>query len=283
VAEPPKGLVTVVPALACPHCGAELDVDDGAGRLICLAGHAFDVARQGYVSLLAGGGAAVQADTTEMIEARARFLGAGWYEPFLDAVAGAVTGVGGVLLDCGAGEGAYLRRAADAADGVGIGLDLSKPAARRLARSGPRIGAVVANGWDRLPVADGAVAAVLSVFAPRNAAEFARVLAPDGAVVVLAPTTDHLRELIGPLGLISVQDNKVARLDGALGRYFELVSREPVVHRLMLPGEAITDLVGMGPNAHHGVGDRAAALAELTADGPIPVTAAATLSVFRRR
>ncbi|MFC7756056.1 class I SAM-dependent methyltransferase [Tsukamurella soli] len=173
----------------------------------------------------------------------------------------------------------------DAAPGtVGIGLDLSKPAARRLARRDPRVGAVVANGWDRLPVADGAVAVVLSVFAPRNATEFARVLAPGGAVVVLTPTARHLRELVGPLGMISVEDGKVARLDATLGRHFELVDRQRLDWIMELAADAVDDLVAMGPSAHHTTPDaRRAATARLIGpDGTVAVTASGQVSVFRR-
>lgn len=289
MAEAPPGLAAVRSALVCPHCRGGLDLDPPGppARLVCGAGHAFDVARQGYVSLLSGGGAAVRADSTEMIDARSRFLGAGWYRRFVDAVAGVVaesaTGAGGVIVDCGAGEGTYLRAAVTGCGGRGIGVDLSKPAARRLARSGPRIGAVVADGWDRLPIADGAAGAVLNVFAPRNPAEFARMLAPGGVVVVLSAAADHLRELVGPLGMIGVQEGKVARLDAALGSHFELLAREDHRWTMALPAGAVADLVGMGPSARHRAAQRPAALADLTARGPVEVTAAGLLSVFRLR
>lgn len=45
-------LDAVTDLLACPQCERGLDLDDGV--LLCEAGHSFDVARQGYVSLLTG-------------------------------------------------------------------------------------------------------------------------------------------------------------------------------------------------------------------------------------
>ncbi|ADG77804.1 Methyltransferase type 11 OS=Tsukamurella paurometabola (strain ATCC 8368 / DSM / CCUG 35730/ CIP 100753 / JCM 10117 / KCTC 9821 / NBRC 16120 / NCIMB 702349/ NCTC 13040) OX=521096 GN=Tpau_1173 PE=4 SV=1 [Tsukamurella paurometabola] len=283
--EVPSGLIAVLPALACPHCGLEFDAD--GGTLVCPRGHAFDIARQGYVSLLAGATANLIADDADMIAARERFFATGHYSRFHDAVATAAASVPaglGPILDCGAGEGEYLARAVAARGGAGIGLDLSKPAARRTARRGPSIGSIVANGWDRLPIGDGALGAVLSVFAPRNASEFARVLAPGGLLVVLTPTPRHLRELVGPLGMISVEDGKVARLDGALRDRFELLDRERHEWVMELDAAAAGDLVAMGPSAHHGSADeRAAQLAGLTADGPAHVTASGTVSVFRVR
>ena len=53
--------------------------------LRCNAGHAFDVARQGYVNLL-GAAAPGSADTAGMVQARAEFLAAGHYRPFAEAV-----------------------------------------------------------------------------------------------------------------------------------------------------------------------------------------------------
>ena len=63
---------------------------------------------------------------------------------------------------------------------------------------------------------DGVAAVVLSVFAPRNGEEMARILAPGGALVAVTPTTRHLYELVGPLGLLSVPDDKEDRLDAQL-------------------------------------------------------------------
>ena len=284
MAQVPPGLAAVLPALACPHCGGDFDAD--GGTLLCAAGHSFDVARQGYVSLLAGDASGLIADDADMVAARERFFATGHYETFHAAVAAAAADApAGPVLDCGAGEGEYLARACAARDanglgGTGIGLDLSKPAARRTARRGPSIGAVVANGWGRLPVADGAVAAVLSVFAPRNAAEFARVLAPGGLLVVLTPGPRHLREIVEPLGMISVEEGKVARLDGAL-HDFSLLSREKHEWVMDLTADAPADLVAMGPSAHHGSPEeRAAAIARLTADGTAAVTASGTVSIY---
>ncbi len=87
--------------------------------------------------------------------------------------------------------------------------------------------AVVADTWAGLPVRDGAVDRVLVVFAPRNGAETARVLAPGGRLVVVTPAADHLAELVGPLGLLSVDPAKAERLAGSLGRTWSPPRRAP--------------------------------------------------------
>jgi len=62
----------VIRYLACPHCGAGLG--RAGGVLRCPAGHSFDIARQGYVSLLPPGGTAPSGDSPAMVAARAGFL-----------------------------------------------------------------------------------------------------------------------------------------------------------------------------------------------------------------
>ncbi|WP_336245507.1 putative RNA methyltransferase [Nonomuraea sp. SYSU D8015] len=75
----------IVEYLICPVCRADLRL--GEGVLRCAGGHAFDVARQGYVSLLVGSRPPGTADSAAMVAARAEFLDAGHYAPLADAVA----------------------------------------------------------------------------------------------------------------------------------------------------------------------------------------------------
>ncbi|MFC7103542.1 putative RNA methyltransferase [Nonomuraea rubra] len=81
-------LADIVDYLICPVCGADLRLV--AATLRCAGNHSFDVAKQGYVSLLTGSGQPGTADTTEMVAARAAFLDRGHYAPLADAVAQAV-------------------------------------------------------------------------------------------------------------------------------------------------------------------------------------------------
>lgn len=67
--------------LRCPICGHPLTgATEGTARtLACPHRHSFDIARQGYVNLLAGR-APHAGDTGEMVAARADFLAAGHYD-----------------------------------------------------------------------------------------------------------------------------------------------------------------------------------------------------------
>ncbi|MEN3357798.1 MAG: rRNA (guanine745-N1)-methyltransferase [Mycobacteriales bacterium] len=286
-------LDVVVPFLACPRCGGPVRL---AGPVLgCAGGHAFDLARQGYVTLLPPGGSPPAGDSAAMLAARDRFLAAGHYAALAARVAAAAGSAAapGCLVEVGAGTGHYLAAALDAApDRVGIGLDASKYAGRRLARAHPRAGAVVADVWRRLPIRDGAAAAVLDVFAPRNGPELGRILAPGGVLVVVTPTAAHLTELVGALGLITVDERKAERLAGTLHPYVEPVSAAEHSWSMELTAADVRALIGMGPSAHHLTPDLDARLARLTGSGgragrggpgePVRVTASVRLSVYRR-
>ncbi|MFL6115119.1 MAG: putative RNA methyltransferase [Catenulispora sp.] len=254
--------------LSCPHCATALIGADDAGsgsRLLCEEGHAFDIARPGYVSLLAGAGSAGTADTPAMVADRAAFLAAGHYAGIADLAAELAaeadraareTHVSGepndtCVLDLGAGTGYYLARVLDAVDRPGIALDISTHAARHAAKAHPRIGAVVADAWSGLPVRGRAAAVVLNVFAPRNARDMWRVLHPAGRAIVVVPEAGHLRELIAEYGLLAVDERKPERLREQFGGRFRVESEYPFRRTLTLEAQEVARVIGMGPNARH--------------------------------
>ncbi|MEU9887794.1 putative RNA methyltransferase [Sphaerisporangium sp. NPDC051011] len=245
-------LADAIDSLACPVCRGDLSLPGGVVR--CVDGHAFDVARQGYVSLLTGSGVPGTADTPAMVAAREEFLGAGHFAPLAERLRALVRDlVGGgpaLVLDAGAGTGYHLSRVLRPED-VGIALDVSKHALRRAARAHPRIAAVVADVWRPLPVKDGRVDVVLDVFAPRNAPEFARVLRPGGTLVVVTPTPRHLAPLVETLGLLSVDEDKDRRVGEALGGHFAEAGHLVEEARMSLDHRAVATVAGMGPSAWH--------------------------------
>lgn len=272
-------LDAVIPYLACPICGGELA---RAGMVLrCGPGHSFNIARQGYASLVSGGPRTSPGDDAEMVAARERFLATGHYAPIADAVASSVASVEGLCVDVAGGTGYYLARVLDRRQRMlGLGLDLSPYAARRAARAHPRQAAVTADAWSTLPLRDGAVASVLSVFGPRNPAELLRVLAPGGELVLATPTAEHLVELRRALRLIEVDERKGERLERQLAR-FERVDGTTVQYRVGLSPQDIFDDVRMGPNAHHT--DAEALLEQVHALGPTTVTVSVTVSRYRAR
>ncbi|MEL4504052.1 putative RNA methyltransferase [Luteococcus sp. H138] len=260
----------VLGLLACPRCRQPLTRDGGS--LTCRQGHRYDIAKQGHVNLL-GRAAPANADTAEMVAARARFLGAGHYRPIVDALVNRVRSARRVV-EAGAGTGHYLAGVLDARpDAVGLATDISGFACRRAAKAHDRMGAVVADTWAGLPVRCGVADVLLCCFAPRNPAEFARITAPGGLLLVVTPNEGHLAQARESLGLLGIQDDKLAKLNRSLSGAFEPVWSQRIRWTMQLDADALTDLVQMGPNAFHEHDDVGAGL---------DVDADVQLSVFRR-
>ena len=253
----------IVDILADPNDGTALSGADDFSRLVSESGHSFDVAKQGYVTLAAGAGLKHKGDDMDMVNARETYLAMGHFAPFVEAVTGAVQGAldsaslaestPASLLEVGAGTGYYLAHTLDSiAEARGVGLDISPHAAKHLAKCHPRVGAVVADVWERLPIRDESVDAISVVFAPRNPAEFQRVLAPSGQVIVLTPDAGHLDELREPLGILGVEDGKVERMyEQAEGFLEQAADPVDISFPIELDKASVAAQVGMSPSARH--------------------------------
>jgi Methylase involved in ubiquinone/menaquinone biosynthesis len=264
------GISRAIDLLACPHCAAELNAADGGVR--CGQGHSFDIARQGYLNLL-GGPQPANADTAAMIAARHRVHDTGVFAPLRELL-NRVCGGRRAILEVGAGTGAYLKAAlGEAPDAVGVALDISTAAAKAAAKTDPRIAAVVADVWQRLPLREASMDAVLAVFAPRNVSEFARVLKPSGQLVVVTPDPDHLIELRTTHQLLGLHPQKAAAVAAQAAQSFEPIDRLRHRSTWSADAELVADLIAMGPNAHHHLPDEVPA-SELTV--------AVTIQVFGR-
>ena len=255
-------LKDIVDVLADPVDRTPLRVEDEGSRLVSESGHSYDVARQGYVTLAGGKGLNHEGDSLEMVQSREAFLSQGYFAPFVEAVTEAVEHVLGVsaadveepvILEVGAGTGYYLAHTLDTVEGArGVGLDISVPAAKHLAKSHPRVGAVVADVWEGLPLQDASVHALTVVFAPRNPAEFARVLVDGGEAVILTAHQGHLDELREPLGILGVEGGKLERMLEQAEGHLELVGEPQLIEFPMeLERAAIAAQVGMSPSARH--------------------------------
>ncbi|GAA1474221.1 methyltransferase domain-containing protein [Corynebacterium felinum] len=283
----------VIDVLADPIDGSPLSGVDQFSRLVSESGHSYDVARQGYVTLAAGKGLRYSGDDSDMIAARETFLSRGHFAPFVEAISHTVAdvlddaevpeGAEPVIVEIGAGTGYYLSHVLDSIEGArGVGIDVSTPAAKLLSKCHPRVGAVVADAWARLPIQDSSVDAITVVFAPRNASEFARVLKPQGEVVVMTPNVGHLSELREPLGIIDVEKGKIDRMIAqASGHLVPVGEPETVEFVMNLDQASIATQIGMSPSARHIHPD---ILAERIATLPssMAVTARATVTRFTK-
>ena len=282
----------IVDILADPNDGTALSGADDFSRLVSGSGHSFDVAKQGYVTLAAGAGLKHKGDDMDMVNARETYLAMGHFAPFVEAVTGAVQdgldsaslaeSTPASLLEVGAGTGYYLAHTLDSiAEARGVGLDISPHAAKHLAKCHPRVGAVVADVWERLPIQDESVDAISVVFAPRNPAEFQRVLAPGGQVIVLTPGAGHLDELREPLGILGVEEGKVERMyEQAEGFLEQAADPVDISFPIELDKASVAAQVGMSPSARH---ISAGELAERMAALPPTLTVTARARLDRLR
>ncbi len=266
----------------------------GSGALACAASHSFDIARQGYVSLLDGRSSGLRSDTADMVAARRRVHGAGIFGPVQTAICTVISesvarsGVGGTgtILDAGAGTGDYLAAVLRAVPTArGIGIDLSKYCARAISRSNERAAAVVADIWRDIPIVDDGVDVVCSVFSPRNLGEFARILAPGGLIVAVTPQPGHLAEIGAPMGMLGIDAGKDDRLRDDLSNHAEVVEQRPIEYRVELDAQQVCDIVAMGPNAFHQSQVQIAGRAEELAarsGGVVSVTISVSLTLARR-
>ena len=263
--------------LLCPICGEQLNLS--GKQYLCPRNHSFDVARQGYVNLLV-----VQqkhslnpGDTREQVLSRREFLEAGYYEPIADTLVETAKrfGITGQILDVGCGEGYYSARLADALESPLTGLDISKEAVRCAAakyKGKQWLCATAAH----IPVEDGSVSLLTSLFALTLPQEFARVLKKDGYYFQVLAAEDHL------LGLKSIiydrlnfkEKNTVPELPG-----FELVESIPIRFSFTLEGKQVQNLFSMTPHVFRIGKDGAERLANTRM---LTDTASCVLNVFRR-
>ncbi len=230
--------------LICPICQEALLWEDR--RCHCGRGHAFDVARQGYVNLLP-----VQqkrslhpGDTREQVLSRRAFLETGAYAPIVEAVQKAAAGSAGPVLDVGCGEGYYAVRVAEQLGAELTGLDISKEAVR-CAAAKYKNARWICGTAAHLPIADHSVGVLMSMFALTMPEEFRRVLKADGIFIQVLAAQDHLmglKSIIYPEILLKDKDS-VPTLPG-----FRLESSTPVRFSFTAQGEQIGNLLSMTPH-----------------------------------
>jgi 23S rRNA (guanine745-N1)-methyltransferase len=186
--------------LLCPVRDCRLPLTQESRRYVCPRGHSFDIARSGYVNLLQPQDRRSKhpGDTAEAVAARRRLHDRGITAPLLAGLAELLAvSADDVILDAGCGEGFYLGSLVQQTRCAGHGIDISTPAIDAAARRYPECQWIAGNADRFIPYADASFSAVLSITARMNAAEFRRVLRPDGRLLVAIPAPDDLIELRG--------------------------------------------------------------------------------------
>lgn len=265
--------------LRCPICHAPLDAAEKSAQ--CGNGHSFDRAREGYLNLLP-----VQqknslnpGDDADMVQARRDFLEAGFYRPFRDTLAGLLAPRHPAhLLDSGCGEGWYSTTLAQSAEKT-TAFDISKDAVKRAAKRDRGLSWLVASSAD-IPLQDESVDAVTAIFSPLTPAETARVMRPDGLLLVAAPGERHLWELREAL-YPEVRAHQAEKWQEELAPLFDFHSESRVHFRIDLPDNAsLNHLLKMTPHYWRAARERRTAVEQLPA---FSTEADFRILAFRRR
>lgn len=208
------------------------------------------MARQGYINLLT-----VQqkhslqpGDTREQVLARREFLESDTYAPIITALMDAAQrhGAAGPLLDVGCGEGYYSSRLAEALDLPLLGLDISKEAVRCAAGKYKQHTWVCATA-SHLPVPDGSIGTVTSLFSLTVPEAFSRCLQPDGLYLQVIAGADHL------LGLKSIIYPQLKQKDKCLHPQlpgFSLLESVPIRFSFTVTGSLVQKLLYMTPHLY---------------------------------
>lgn len=245
--------MTLIP-YQCPLCSCELIKE--TQRFRCENNHQFDIAKEGYVNLVPANKkrSKVPGDSTEMMQARRRFLNHGHYDPLRAFVAklahehvspsSPIT-----LLDIGCGEGYYTSYFQDSlaqfnSDISVFGLDISRVAVRYAAKRYPHCHFSVASS-QHLPFLDHSLDAVIRIYAPCNPLELNRCVKDNGILITVTPAGRHLyqlRELI-------YEDVRFHAETAEIIEGFVLESEEKLSYLMSLSSEDSLDLLQMTPYA----------------------------------
>jgi 23S rRNA (guanine745-N1)-methyltransferase len=232
----------------CSVRGCERELARRPGVWICPDGHCFDVARSGYVNLLQPGDRRSRSpgDAPDVVAARARLeergLGTEWRSAVESKVGGLVRD-GATALDVGAGTGLLVARLASIHRLEGWALDISVPAVRLGSRRWPEVSWVVVNAHRNLPFGDRVFTLVLSSTGPKNPREFRRILAPDGALLLVVPGPDDLIELREALLGEGRRTDRAERALEHFGPFFHCADRSVVRTRRRLDRAELADLL----------------------------------------
>jgi len=240
----------------CPICKAEMEVIEYQS-LICSNKHCFDLAKQGYINLLAQGHKTKY--DKGLFEARRAISDIGFFDPMLDRIIAYMekgmrdSNARTAIMDAGCGEGSHLNRLMHTLslkgvhDAVGVGLDIAKEGIHAASRGDERTIWCVAD-LANCPIADKQLNTILNILSPSNYAEFTRLLADDGQVIKVMPESGYLQELREVFYRESDKDTySNEKTLQHFSRSFKLVHSERIEYKVHLDRAALEQLIYMTP------------------------------------
>jgi 23S rRNA (guanine745-N1)-methyltransferase len=276
-----KALLAIQEVLCCPHCAGSVKVTGSTVQ--CEAGHSFDIARQGYVNLLTNQTFIKNADTAEMVEARQAMHKRPFFQDLANQILDIYEGIfqnipAPTVVEPGGGTGFYANAIMTRFDTASaLSFDISTHAAKVCARQSERVASVVADVWQRWPIADNSADVVLSVFSPRNFIETERVMKIGSVLIVVTPEENHLVELRTKFNALGIERDKSEKIAKSLENFTNI---HHSVHESieLLDGSSMCDSLLSGPNGHHVSGEDIQMFSQAE---PINVTHSVNISVWK--
>lgn len=236
----------------CPICTKALSLNGTS--LICKKNHCFDIAKSGYVNLHLKPKKQYEYDKTSF-QGRHYVLEQGIYEPVLNEIAGFIKQVPAIrqILDAGCGEGYYSRQIRRQTLRSIYAFDLSKDSIQLASKEDTEsvIKWFVAD-LASIPIRDHSIDCILNIFSPANYNEFHRILAPNGYIVKVVPTSNHLVELrqMAEVGLKNKEYSNQRVIDYFV-KSFTCIARKKAGHTFPLPEQMKAAFLEMTPLLFH--------------------------------
>ncbi len=184
--------------LRCPKCQQELTRDFDWH---CVNNHHYDIAKEGYVNLVLANQkhSTNPGDDALSLKSRQQFLSHGYYQPLAEEISKIVVKYlddGDSFLDAGCGSGYYLNYLVNNCTKKlnYYAVDIAKKGVAMCAKMNPETICFVGNVF-HLPIVDGSLTGLMSVFTPYSSEEFSRVVKDGGYVIAVSPGEKHLIEM----------------------------------------------------------------------------------------
>jgi len=237
--------------VVCPICSETLL---RSGRsYTCQKRHNFDLSSEGYLSLLHGRNNYQQiGDDKLMVQARVRVHQLPVFLELAKEISSLCPQMSTscCILDIGCGDGFFLSQVTHAArvPCLGVGVDVSKEALARAAKSYPNLFFVRTDAsHNRLPFDDSSFGLVMSIFAPRPIEEIRRVLNVDGSWLVVTATQEHLREIRHFLPLAAIGTGK---LEVPTSRSYSILKNSTFRYELRVAHRDLISIIEMSPSIY---------------------------------
>lgn len=258
----------------CPLCKHSVQMEEGA-RITCTNNHSFDLAKQGYLFLLAKPSQTTY--TKELFEERRNIhVHSSFYKDFHEKIADVINTYAPEhstpthMIDMGTGEGSHLQLISSRInnDFIGIGLDIAKEGIIQAARNDDQHIWMVADLAES-PIASDSMDIVLNILSPSNYTEFSRVLKREGVVIKVLPGNTYVQEMRSFFQPTHMSNHSNERVKTHFKKYYQLIETAHVSNTYTLTAEERSSLARMSPLAWDASEDT---IASFITNGPSEIT-----------